>query len=93
MDGKGSESCPMVDFGIRGVKLSGTATAVLMFYILPGYARFSSNLVIIMISSVVLYRESNLSLDRPARNLFAHAGALLAAEPSLSHPMLAGISR
>jgi hypothetical protein len=46
-----------------------------------------------IVSTVHLYRESNLSLDRPARNLFAHASALLTAEPSLSHLMLAGISR
>jgi hypothetical protein len=34
--------------------------------------------------------ESQISLDRPVRNLFAHAFSLLAPEISLGDPMLAG---
>jgi hypothetical protein len=43
--------------------------------------------------SIEINREYNLSLDRPARNLIAHAGPLLAVKPSLSRPMFAGMSR
>jgi hypothetical protein len=37
------------------------------------------------------YRESNLSIDQPARNLFARAGPLLATKHSLSHLTLAAM--
>jgi hypothetical protein len=38
------------------------------------------------------YRESNLSLDRQARNLFAHTSPLLPTKLPLSHPVPVGIS-
>jgi hypothetical protein len=57
------------------------------------YVRHYEIILICCNTFIFSYRESNLFLDRSARNLFAHACPLLAAESSLNHPMLSDLSQ
>jgi hypothetical protein len=66
---------------------AGILLALKLSVLFPIYSLFH-----VFITYSIKYRESNLSLDWPDVNLFAHACPQLA-EPSLSHPMLAALSR